>query len=530
MSAVGDQTAAIDWDAQVSLKLLVESAPIALALVDQRGQIVYVNGKLEELFGYGREELLGKAVEVLMPMRFHSTHTQHRLSYMQQPHLRIMGSGMDLSGVRKDGVEFPLEVGLSYLHIGDELLVIATMTDITKRKQVEEMLEQRVAERTREIERRQQVADGLRAILTMLNSNRSLPETLSFIVTQARSLLQADACAIYSREERSGRLSIQASDGLLPDQIKQLDFVLEQALAQQALLYDEPMIFGEHGQPVAVRSSHSSDNPQEQAELCSRVYLRVPLKDKGDSYGLMLVGYDQPGPADEGNIELAASVADQAALAIANARLHDQIERTAVAAERNRIARDLHDAVTQTLFAASLIAEVLPRIWERNEEEGRKRLAELSELTRGALAEMRTLLLELRPAKLIEVDIADLLRQLAEATAGRARVPITVQIEGDAKIPTDVKLAFYRIAQEALNNVAKHAHAHRVQVQLQRMPDVVELTIRDNGRGFVFEHITPEHLGLGIMRERADAIGATLQILSQPGHGTAVAVRWTMTQ
>jgi two-component system nitrate/nitrite sensor histidine kinase NarX len=154
-------------------------------------------------------------------------------------------------------------------------------------------------------------------------------------------------------------------------------------------------------------------------------------------------------------------------------------------------------------------------------------LEELRELTRGALAEMRTLLLELRPAKLVEVDLADLLRQLAEAAAGRARLPVTVQVEGETEVPADVKVAFYRVAQEALNNVAKHAQARRATIHLQRTPNLVTLAIHDDGCGFVFERIAPEHLGLGIMRERAEAIGASLSVQSDPDQGTTVEVRWT---
>jgi two-component system nitrate/nitrite sensor histidine kinase NarX len=155
---------------------------------------------------------------------------------------------------------------------------------------------------------------------------------------------------------------------------------------------------------------------------------------------------------------------------------------------------------------------------------------ELRELTRGALAEMRTLLLELRPAKLMEIELVDLLRQLAESVTGRTRIPITVEVEGNGEIPAEVKVALYRIAQEALNNVAKHAQAKHAAIKVQRSAKRVELSVTDDGCGFVFAHIAPQHLGLGIMRERAEDIGASLSIQSQPGHGTAISVRWAKTK
>jgi signal transduction histidine kinase len=202
--------------------------------------------------------------------------------------------------------------------------------------------------------------------------------------------------------------------------------------------------------------------------------------------------------------------------------------------ERQRLARELHDAVTQTLFSASLISEAVPDLWETDPEEGRALLSELSQLSRGALAEMRTLLLELRPAALIEANLRDLLRQLGEAVAGRAGVPVNVTVDDICALPEDVHVAFYRIAQEALNNVVKHAQASQVMVQLgcldgeDQAPDqlAIELAIDDNGRGFDLARVPAERLGLGIIRERAQAIGADLRIDSSPGEGTRITVVW----
>lgn len=207
------------------------------------------------------------------------------------------------------------------------------------------------------------------------------------------------------------------------------------------------------------------------------------------------------------------------------AELAQRITESAIAAERNRLARDLHDAVTQTLFSASLIAEVLPKIWQQNQVEGRHRLGELRELTRGALAEMRALLLELRPASLAEAELGDLLQQLGESITGRARVPVTVRIEGVCEITPRVKIALYRIAQEALNNVAKHAGSCQTEINLDCRPGEIELSIRDNGSGFDLRNIPPESLGISIMRERADGIGAELDISSNVGVGTTIMVR-----
>jgi PAS domain S-box-containing protein len=198
----------------------------------------------------------------------------------------------------------------------------------------------------------------------------------------------------------------------------------------------------------------------------------------------------------------------------------------AVAADRTRLARDLHDAVTQTLFSASLIAEVLPDLWEMNPEEAKNSTEELRQLTRGALAEMRTLLLELRPATLTQTRLNDLIRQLCEAFIGRSRLPIKLNIEGDCKLPPEVQVAYYRIAQECLNNVFKYARATKVNVDLCTSPSCVRFEVRDNGIGFDTSTTKPTSLGMRIMRERAEAIGADFHIASKLGAGTCVEVIW----
>lgn len=198
----------------------------------------------------------------------------------------------------------------------------------------------------------------------------------------------------------------------------------------------------------------------------------------------------------------------------------------AVVEERNRLARDLHDAVTQTLFSASLIAEVLPKLWGRDKNEGERRVSELRELTRGALAEMRTLLLELRPTALEDAELGDLLKQLAESITGRARVPVKVELNGECQLDVDVKIALYRIAQEALNNIAKHSGAGHALIAFECQSEKVILSIQDNGCGFEPAEIAPDSLGLGIMRERAEAVNAALEIISQKDQGTQIKVTW----
>jgi signal transduction histidine kinase len=205
--------------------------------------------------------------------------------------------------------------------------------------------------------------------------------------------------------------------------------------------------------------------------------------------------------------------------------LQQKAAQDAVTAERTRLARELHDAVTQTLFSATLIADVIPELWEINIAEGRRRLAELHQLTRGALAEMRALLVELRPNALIEVPLPILLRHLTEAVTGRARINIQLNVDGQCKLPPEVQVSFYRIAQEAVNNIVKHSKATQAMITL-RLGETARLMVADNGAGFEPSTVTADHLGIRIMRERAEAIGAHFNVYSEPGEGAQVSVVW----
>lgn len=382
-------------------------------------------------------------------------------------------------------------------------------------------LEEQVRERTQEIERRREVAEGLRDIINILNSNRSLKESLDAIIVQIVRLLGARAVILFRCVEDGCPLVIASN------LIDRGAAIYNRGMPVLPGWLAKPLLQGEMiNMPdlVAERENYPEMENSPIARYAALLGVPLAVNDKIDG-GLILL-YEQPiQPSDE-DIQMAISFADHAALAIANAQLRSQAEEIAVSAERSRLARDLHDAVTQTLFATSLIAEVLPRLWERSPEAGKQKVAEIRELTRGALAEMRTLLMELRPSALVDVPLPDLLLQLSEAFTGRARVPVELDVDKTVDLPTNVKIGFYRITQEALNNIQKHARATQVEIHLHDVGDCVELSIKDNGVGFETGHTLPDHFGLGIMEERAQSVGAQFMLESQPGAGTSISVAW----
>jgi two-component system nitrate/nitrite sensor histidine kinase NarX len=258
-----------------------------------------------------------------------------------------------------------------------------------------------------------------------------------------------------------------------------------------------------------------------------RGFICVPIQTEGSVIGFITLDSATPGFFTPKMASGLRAFADQAAIAVRNAQLYQQAQELAAIQERQRLARDLHDAVSQTLFSASLIAETLPRLWQRYPDEVWQHLSDLQRLTRGALAEMRSLLLELRPKALEETDIGTLLGHLVNAFSGHLPIKVGLEIFGQGLLPSEVQVVLYRIAQEALNNVAKHARASEVRVILYNRPDGVELTILDNGRGFDESLVSSDHLGLRIMHERAQSVGAILSIRSEPGAGTEIKLNWS---
>ncbi len=380
-----------------------------------------------------------------------------------------------------------------------------------------------------ETERRRAVAESLADILSILNSTRSSQEIFDYVTQRSCELLQADACLLYGIQDN---VIVHEANYNLPEDLAAMKTGdLYRSRHNLTLLNRQPVAISDavnHLQGLLARTDLSPYQRRwYQGLLASfQAYLGIPLIVNDQVFGGLVFYFRSRRAFSDDDVQLGQTLAGHAALAIENARLRHQAAEIATLAERSRLARDLHDAVTQTLFSASLIADVLPVLWERNPDLGRQKLAELRLLTRGALSEMRTLLLELRPDTLADVELGDLCRHLVNAFSGRTRVPVTFTQEGQAPLPPPVKEVCYRVAQEALNNVAKHANATAVQLHLNAQPGWAQVAISDNGDGFDAAGLTPENLGLKIMHERAEAIGAQLSIDSRPGEGTRIDLTW----
>jgi signal transduction histidine kinase len=256
----------------------------------------------------------------------------------------------------------------------------------------------------------------------------------------------------------------------------------------------------------------------------ARSELTVPLKIKEQVIGVLDVQSDQLDDFDETDLVVMQLLAGQAAIAIENARLYEQARQLAVVEERNRLARDLHDSVTQSIYSLTLLAEAGQRMIQAGDtaviQQNQERLGAIAQ---QALQEMRLLVYELRPLDLTQTGLVAAIEHRLEVVERRAGVDVNLSILGAVCLPAAVEEALYRIVQEALNNALKHAQATAVSVTIQAMPDTIMLEIQDNGRGF--ETVLAERMGgLGLisMRERAQKLHGRFAITSTLGNGTTV--------
>jgi signal transduction histidine kinase len=252
----------------------------------------------------------------------------------------------------------------------------------------------------------------------------------------------------------------------------------------------------------------------------------VPLVARDRVIGMLSLDHSKPNFYEPRHAALAMAFANEAAVAIENAQLYEQAQELAAVEERQRLARELHDSVTQSLYSVTLYAEATARLLENAQgERAQEYLHTLGTTAREALREMRLLIFELRPPLLEQEGLMAALQTRLEAVEGRAGLQVQFEADEDLCLPYDFQKEIYRIAQEALNNVLKHAEANMVTVRLTRKRSLVTLEVVDDGTGFDTRQSRHGGMGLSGMRERVALLNGRLQIDSAPGEGTRVQIK-----
>jgi two-component system nitrate/nitrite sensor histidine kinase NarX len=505
-------------DQEQPYRIVFESASDGMIISDvATGRVLDANPAAIAMHGYARQEFIGLHLTAYIhpdsqPLFNDAARDVQPKSLFNVPAVHV----------RKDGSSFYVDVRRTAIQFQARACLLSIVRDVSERIEAERLLHQRVELHTREQSTLLEISQTLASALE-LKPGLILDQLRVLIEYTHAELFVLDGTALVALAVRGP----QRLEETVPFRIR-----LE---GPETLM----KLFNNH-QPDRIADVWSADPSaqflrsllDDQTELLLkgvRAWMWVPVAVKNRVIGSVGIAHVEPGYFTAHHADLALTVANQAAIALINAELYEHAQALAALQERQRLAQNLHDAVNQSLFSAGLIADVLPRLWERDPAEARKSLNDLRRLTRAAQAEMRALLAELRPSAITDTELGDLIYLLGNALAGRINVPVTINVAKEILLPAEVQVAFYRVCQEALNNIAKHAKASRVSVDLKHDDAAVELCIRDNGRGFDSEQTHAGHFGLSMMRERAEAAGAQLTVVGQPGHGTELTLHWTKT-
>jgi PAS domain S-box-containing protein len=505
-------------------RALIEHSSDMISLHRADATITYVSPSASRLVGYAPESLIGRNL-------LDDVHPDDRLALAAAIAEHVKTPGAVSTGRyrlrHRDGSWRWIDATATNLL--DEPAVTSIVVnrhDVTAEVKAHQLLEDRVSERTRELLAVLELARDLASTLELGPLLNLLLDRLQLLVPYTGAgILVVDGDRLYQRAHRS---ALPAAEGL---RVTYPIEVWQEAWQQLA-----------GGEPILIRDTHSDCRPAEIWRMLVgtpeqaayrhtiRTCLWAPLVVRDRLIGVLAVTSNDVDAFTDHQAELAAAAASHAAFAIENARLYEAARGTAALQERQRLARELHDSVSQVLYAIALSAAAARQLCTTDSSRAYGMLDEMHQLAQTGLTEMRALIFELRPESLEHDGLVCALERQAAALETRHRLPVARRLCAEPKVPMPIKEVVYRVAQEALHNAAKHARAGHLELQLSHARGQLVLRIGDDGRGFVPNAAFPGHLGLRSMRERAAVVGGTLEISSAPGKGTRVSLRVPFTE
>jgi signal transduction histidine kinase len=394
-----------------------------------------------------------------------------------------------------------------------QITVARLQTEVAERKRVEaslremeESLAQRVAEQSRQL-------TALYQVILVAEQSDSINEMRKQALATILNAMNCQAGCIHQRDEEGGALHLIAQNGLNASQQTQIEILPSDWLSNDNIPHVVIDLATDTRVPGAIRLPGLAS------------YLGVPTHSHGKPTGALGIFWREPRALGVEDIALFSAMADQLDLIVENARLREKSQVAAVQQERRRLARDLHDSVTQSLHSLVLSADTTRALAQRRQLELLDpTVTQLAESARQALKEMRLMLFELRLATLDRMDLVEQLETRLDLVERRAGVDAQFDVDPMLSLPPEWTRELYPIAMEALNNTLRYAQATHVRVTLRGKSDSFRFEIADNGKGFDTQH-PRAGMGLQSMRERAERLGGSFAIESAPGQGTRVSVR-----
>lgn len=480
---------------------ILDTVASLIIVLGRDGRIIYFNRACEETSGYTYAEVKGREIWDLLITTEERDGVQRIFAELQTEQLH---NTHENHWITKDGrcrlIAWANTPVLD--REGQVETIVATGTDITERQHTALLLD---------------TGESLQRVTTaVLHKLTTLDDVLNIVCAEACQLTGASGSAVLLLEKENW-MQVAASNGTPLPIMERL--TLTDSLAGLVVDKQQPLLLNGFRDQVKIYYR----NPD------IKTLLAVPLMVDNNIIGVLDV-VNKPGGFSQEDIQIMALFADQAAIAIENTQLHEQAEHLAILEERQRLARELHDSVTQTLYSVSLYTDATRMALAAGKQNvALEHLQELRKMAREAMLDMRLLIFELRPPILEREGLVAALQARLEAVEARSGLQTAFQVEGTCQLPLSVEEELYRLAQEALNNAVKHAAAQQVMVHVKFGENSYCLEVRDDGLGFDLE--TARHsggLGLQGMEERIQRIGAVLSISCSPGNGTILQVRGTL--
>jgi PAS domain S-box-containing protein len=488
---------------------VVAHARDGIVTINDKGVVESFNPAAERIFGYTAAELLGRPLVLLIPERHREAHQLALANISKAGESSDSERSLETYGLRKDGTEFPMELSVATWKVREGTYHTAVLRDITARKQAEEALRTH----TNRLE-------AVRAVATEITRELELSRLLNLITRRAAELFRATSGSVLLWDEQAQQLIPQSWYGF-GDWFKSIRLQLGEGFAGT---------IAQRGQGLIVH--HCSASPDAFAEFSQNLGMGAlvgqPLMYHDRLLGVIIVGnVGTERVFTDQDLEMLGLFADQAAIAIENARLYGEIQSLAVAQERQRLAREMHDSVAQSLSLLHLQIAKMQEGQAAADSRLTASLRDMTKITENAYDELRQSIYGLRTMVSRGLGwVATLDEYLHEFTT-RTGIKVTLETADGlpAELPPVTEVQLVRIVQEALANVRKHAGTDHARVQLQPTERSVRVTIEDDGCGLQPEASTAikqRHFGLEIMRERAESLGGQLAIESTPGHGTRI--------
>ncbi len=506
-------------ESEARYRHLIETMNEGLIFLDANDLLAYVNPRLSNMLGYSETEMIGRPVVEFFD-------EENRRIFAEQLGQRRSGKEQAYTIIwrRKDGGNLPTLNAPAIVtnKRGEFQGSISVITDISEQVRACQMLEQRLAERTHELH-------TLLEVSRVVAGNLELDLLIKVILEQLKSVVDFSGAAIFSLADH--HISTLNFPLLVEEQKAALlaQPLVEWLSKSEGFMRGEAIIVADLQAETArgrdFRRIAADNLDIHSSEL--RSWMGIALIYKGKVNGILSVHHHQPDYYTPEMARLASAFANQAAVAIENAWLYHQARINAAAEERSRLARELHDSVTQALYSLTLFAEASRVAMSAGKlDAAMKNLDEVAAVAREGMSDLRLLIFELRPPILEKDGLLGALQARLEAVEKRSGIQARLHVEGQPDLSQEVETELYWSLYEALNNVLKHARAKNVALDFYFQNRSATVTLRDDGQGFdPSRRYHSRGMGLRSIAERVSRLGGSFKIESEPGQGTVLEIK-----